>query len=400
MKKIVLYASSGAIFLYLLFGVLVAIPSNMAHYSIADYVLLAALFVALFLLALKLFRSAKAASRPPVSPAQKNAQTLIVPLQSKSSSQLNSRSISPPDISKPEIHTQYIDEKETYDLPKGASLTYLDAEALRFWSKKRTDFEIPSYYCETPFGQNVGPALDRLLSNGYLTLGDMEQRISLKTVPELKAILADRELKTTGKKRELVSRILEYFDSDTLEYLFPVNVYCITKKGMDALEPYSIIEDSKAHSLELSYYRLLQAKKENPETENNVILIQLLSEDIQQHYQKQDRSGYQSTITTTARFLHEIGEVQLSFECYALSFFMWTRDMAQLGITTATSQSYYICKCLEKTGLSCGYDINHLISSFQEIVSRNNPFGLGTPDNIRYASQIFKESLGVDLAQE
>lgn len=399
MKKIVLYIFSGAIFLYLIFGVLVAIPSNMSHYSPADYIVLAALYVALFFLALKLLKSAKAVSRPPVQPKQKSAETLTVPLQPKSSSQPNSRSISLPDISEPdhhsEIHTQHIDAEENYPTPRGASLTYLDAEALRFWSKKRTDFEIPSYYCETSFGRNVGPALDRLLSNGYLTLGDMEQRISLQTVPELKAILADKELKVSGKKAELVNRIIENIDSDDLESLFPVNVYCITEKGEKALEPYSIIEDNNAHSLGISYYRLLQEKEKNPGKDNNDILEEILLEDIQCCYREQNQSDYQTKITTAARFFHEIGKNRLSFECYSLSFFMWTRDIARFEIERPDTQSYYISKNLEEAGKFCGYDLDRLIQSFQSTILEKNPFGLGTPDNIKYSLQIFKKSLGI-----
>lgn len=403
MKKIVLYVFSGTIFLYLVFGLLVLFPANMSHYSFSDYVVLAVLYVALFILALKLLKSAKEVSKAPIQTGQKSAEPLTVYLKPKTNYESNRNPSTFPEILESQnavdITAHHIDDEENYPLPKGTSLTYLDAEALQFWSKKRTDFEIPTYYCETSFGRNVGPALNRLLSNEYLTLGNMEQRISLKTVPELKAILADRELKTTGRKKELVSRILENFDFDTLEDLFSVNVYCITEKGKEALEPYSIVEDSKAHSLGLSYYRLLQAKEKNPENENNTILTQLLLEDVQQCQRDQDCFGYQAKITTAARFFHEIGEDQLSFECYALSFFMWTRDMAQFGITNETSQSYFICKRLEEVGLLCGYDINQLVLVFQDIVSKKNPFGLGTPDNIRYSSQIFKKSLGVELDQ-
>lgn len=65
MKKIALYTLSGAIFLYLIFGVLVAIPSNISHYSTADYIVLIVVYAALLLLALKLLKSAKVAPRPP-----------------------------------------------------------------------------------------------------------------------------------------------------------------------------------------------------------------------------------------------------------------------------------------------------------------------------------------------
>ena len=292
-------------------------------------------------------------------------------------------------------YSEQIDVGEEREAPKGSVLSYLDAEALCFWNKKRTDFKIPTYYSESAFGRNVKPALERLLANGYLSLGSLEQRISLKTVPDLKAILADNELKVSGTKKELVQRIIANIDFDSLENLFPVNVYCITEKGLDALEPYSIVKANEVHSLGLSYYRLMQAKEMYPEDDDNKILARLLSEDIYHSCCEQDSSKYQTTITVAARFMREIGEVQSSFEYYALSFFMWTRDMVRLGITRSTPQSYYISKNLEEIGQLCGYDEKQLISSFQDIIVRNNPFGLGSSDNIKYALQIFKESLGI-----
>lgn len=287
-----------------------------------------------------------------------------------------------------------LDTEADYPAADGSPLNYLDAEALRFWSNKRTDFVIPAYYSDAAFGRNVGPALDRLLSGGYLSLGNMEQRISLKTVPELKAILADRELKISGRKKELVNRILNHFDSETLESLFPVNIYCITDKGFSALEPYSIVFASDAHSLGLSHYRLLQAKKENPDKDDNVILTQLLSGDIQRCYHEGNQFKFQVVINTTARFMREIGESQASFECYALSFFMWTRDLEQLDVSHASPSGYYMAKSLEEAGMLCGYDMNHLVVAFREVLTQNNPFSLATPENIDCALRVFKESLG------
>ena len=116
MKRIVLYTLSGAIFLYLIFGALVAIPSNMSHYSIADYIVLAAVYVALFLLALKLLKSAKSVSRQQVQPEQKNTQPLNAPLRPSNSFQPNT----PPDstkILKPENikHTEKFKSGSDYE---------------------------------------------------------------------------------------------------------------------------------------------------------------------------------------------------------------------------------------------------------------------------------------------
>ena len=88
--------------------------------------------------------------------------------------------------------------------------------------------------------------------------------------------------------------------------MFPENVYHISEKGRQAMEPYSILRDNDAHALGLSYYRLMQAKEAQPDEENNVILTQLLSEDIQKCYQEQNRAAFQRVIGTTGRFMREV----------------------------------------------------------------------------------------------
>lgn len=292
------------------------------------------------------------------------------------------------------IHTESVDVDDTVETPEGAKISYLDAKALKFWNKKRTDFEVPPYYSEKAFGRNVVPALHRLLDAGYLELGDMEQRISLKTIPELKAILSDRELKTSGNKKELIHRLLDNIDEEVLEELFPVNVYKITEKGWAALEPYSIIEDNDGHALGISYYRLLKEKAKTPGEDNNVVLTRILSEDIQQCYKEQNRTNYQFCIDKTARFMREIGEFTSSFECYSLSFFMWTMEIKEHNISSGEGQTFYMAKGIEEAGKLCGYSFNAAVSTFQETIQRVNPFALGSATNINYAVKKLRSALG------
>ncbi len=313
-------------------------------------------------------------------------QTLREELQQSGSQQPVDSSLSPRIQADP-----ILDE----DFSLSGGLSYLDVKALKFWNKKRTDFIVPSYYSESAFGRNVEPALRRFLSCGYLSLGDMRQRIALKTVNELKAILSEHELKTSGNKPELIQRILDNFDNDQLDALFPVNIYKITEEGQKAMNPYSILEDNDAHSLGLSYYRLIQAKKNYPADDNNTILTRLLSEDVQSCYEKQDQSRYQQVITTSGRFMEEIGHPDLAVECYALSFFVWTFTDKLLTGSNLDQQNYYMAKNLERAGQMCGYDWDKLLSVIQETISKNNPFALGTPQNIDYAIQSFISALGM-----
>ena len=183
-----------------------------------------------------------------------------------------------------EIHTQRIDPDEGVPTPPGAEISYLDAKALRFWDKKRTNYIIPPYYVESAFGRNVKPALQRLLDGGYLELSGIEKNIGLKTVPELKSILAERELKTSGNKPELIARLMDNFDLDELEELFPVGVYSITERGQNALEPYDIIRLNNEYRFDFSYYRLFEMQKEFPTYSNEDILVKLLTLEIQKCY--------------------------------------------------------------------------------------------------------------------
>ncbi len=280
--------------------------------------------------------------------------------------------------------------------PANAILTFLDAEALEFWNGKRTDYEIPPYYQQSPFGRNVGPARSRLLTHGYLALGDMEKRISLKTVPELKAILAEYELKVSGNKKELVYRLLNNLDEDQLEALFPISVYHITQKGIEALEPYSILKDSAAHSLSFSTYRLLKAKESHPNEDNETILSRMVSNDLQDCFRRRDRTRYQVIITTAARFAKEIGDYALSFERYSLSFFIWSVQATETHYTNPTGQAYYMALNLEEVSQLCGYGFSDMLFEFRNAIRRVNPFALASEQNISAAENLIKTALGME----
>lgn len=293
------------------------------------------------------------------------------------------------------VESHRIDPDEGIPSPPGAVLNYLDAKALEFWNKKRTDFVIPQYYLETAFGRNTGSALDRLLAGGYLEVGSIEKSIAMKTVPELKAILAEKELKTSGNKPELIQRLIDNVPIDELEAMFPLGIYQITPKGEAALEPYTIVSSNDAYGLGLSYYRLMKERTSHPEESDNAILIRLMSEDIQRCYRDKDKSNYQMVITKTARFLHEIGEERSSLECYILSFFVYIVHAQNLGVPQDSAQTYYLAKALDESGKLCGYSFQELKDVIRDTVKSNNPFALGTDENVQLAISQFRSSLGI-----
>ena len=296
-----------------------------------------------------------------------------------------------------EYEVEHTDTDEGVPTPSGAVLSYLDAQALKFWNGKRTDFVIPSYYAQSAFGRNVGPALDRLLENGYLALGDIHENISLKTMPELKSVLSEHRLKVSGKKADLVQRILEHLPPDEVHALFPVGVYKITEKGVTALEPYSILALNTDYNLGLSKYRLLQARENFPDISDEDLIVRMLSEDIQKCYQCGSPTTCQEILTKTAVFMSGNGEDQKAFECYCLSFFIWTRQIEEYSLPVSEYQQFYLAKGIEESGLKCNYTLPRVIERFSFVVSKCNPFGMATSRNIKFAISILQNTFSIEV---
>lgn len=293
-----------------------------------------------------------------------------------------------------EVQFHQSDPDEDLPAPRGALFSFLDAQALHFWDGKRTDFEIPPYYAESAFGRNVLPALDRLIQGGYLQRGNLEKSISLQKVPELKAILAEKELKVSGKKSELVHRLMDNIPREELESLFPVGVYTITEKGELALKPYSIVFANNTYHLGFSNYRLLQEKEKTPDASDEDILIRVFSEDIQQCYKEHAVDRYQRVMQQVSAFMRMIGQPEKSLQCEILTFFIWSRQVDQFPISNDSS-AYYMSMNIEREAEACGYSLEQLLALFEKTLKDTNPFGLASDHNVQDAISIFKNSLSV-----
>jgi hypothetical protein len=84
--------------------------------------------------------------------------------------------------------------------------------------------------------KDVQSLLISLQKRGFLQGGGLFETLSRETVTTLKVILKDQGLKQTGKKEDLLQRILGDVDYDVLCKLFPRRVYTLTEQGKNALE--------------------------------------------------------------------------------------------------------------------------------------------------------------------
>ena len=294
------------------------------------------------------------------------------------------------------VTVRKVDPDEGVPTPKGTSLSYLDAKALKFWGGKRTDFKVPDYYADSAFGRNVTPALARLLDTGYLGLGNLNKRIALKQVPELKAILAEHELKVSGRKSELVQRLIDNLSPGELEAIFPVNVYEITDEGFAALEEYSIFFDNENLGLGFPYYRLIQEREKNPDSSNESIFLRLLADNINKASKSKEPEQYRIAVQKMARFLDTIGRPSTAMQYHCLTFFMfWHRNTMELKINATPDVYGYMAKEIDHCGQMCGYSLDKTLQEFQQSLKTHNPFGFCSNRNINWALNAFKSSISV-----
>lgn len=196
----------------------------------------------------------------------------------------------------------------------------------------------------------MGPARSRLLKGGYLRRGSVQKSIERKTIPELKAILAEKELKLSGKKGELVQRLLNNVPPDELEELFPVGVYEATEKGWRARDQYEIV-------------------------------------------------FYQELLPKAARFMDGNGEPLKALEVSVLSYFVWTMEVKTLSARGlghgADMQNPYLARNVEEYARKCGLTFDQLLEHFAVTVRENKPFALSSEANICYAADMLKRGLSI-----
>ena len=118
------------------------------------------------------------------------------------------------------------------------------------WCKKHSEF-LPAdnypIYMQRDWGIKYPAQMHRqLFEQGYLIETSLEQKIRNSTVVELKNILKKLNLPVSGKKQELIQRILENCDFDSIiEVIGLPTGYCLSQKALLFLENYKDIIESE-----------------------------------------------------------------------------------------------------------------------------------------------------------
>lgn len=92
--------------------------------------------------------------------------------------------------------------------------------------------------------------LESLRERGFLSLSSYTDSLHLYKVDELKTVLRAKGLKVSGKKQELINRLIQSLSEDELIELFPRRAYIVTKKGKNAIKDDEYILYAHTHHYE------------------------------------------------------------------------------------------------------------------------------------------------------
>ncbi len=101
-------------------------------------------------------------------------------------------------------------------------------------------------------GENAKQAIDRFSQEGLLVASDLKNTLSYKfKVSELKEMLKKRGMSVSGKKEELILRLIDADPGGMKKVIVGLNVFECTKKGIELADEYLISEKEKLVNVEL-----------------------------------------------------------------------------------------------------------------------------------------------------
>lgn len=216
-----------------LIGCINGISANADHYSFLDWVIILGV---LFIPILVLFK-----------PAKKNKT-------SNATNTLSTDDDNKAIIYKPERdYKPLLNESYSEVSPQHNSI-YKTALFLN-WCKKHHEFLEPNnypIYMQRDWGIKYPAKMHRqLFHQGYLVEMSLEQKVRDSKVADLKSILRKLNLPVSGKKQELIQRILENSDFDSIiEVIGQPTGYCLSQKALQFLEDYKdVIEHESLKKL-------------------------------------------------------------------------------------------------------------------------------------------------------
>lgn len=117
-----------------------------------------------------------------------------------------------------------------------------DIYALYLLNGKKDDYKLNEYTWQNIFNMPPNGVTEKLIKNKLLMLTkDSRTALPQLLVPELKKILKNNKLRVSGKKQELITRILNNIDENKINSYINFKIFTVTDSGLSLLKKYSAI---------------------------------------------------------------------------------------------------------------------------------------------------------------
>ena len=168
--------------------------------------------------------------------------------------------------------------------------------------------------------------LDSLLERGFTEVGDLRSALEKLKLPEIKEELKHINQKVTGKKAELIDRLMAFGDLDTLDKKYSERYYALTPKGEQELKENQYVSYLHRHRY-MSVWEMNQRIAQTHYSYRD-ILWGYFNEQSGIHFQNFDFGLYRNIRLNMYQFLMEESKPKTAFHmlCEVLSF-----DLSGLG---------------------------------------------------------------------
>ncbi|MBQ4123572.1 SAP domain-containing protein [bacterium] len=179
---------------------------------------------------------------------------------------------------------------------------------------------LPDYWKFT-YGIEPNKTSEKLLNAGLIEYKiNIEKTLKKLTIPQLKDILRENNLELTGKKQDLIFRILGNIDIDTLEKKFPEKIFSLTDSGIQLINNNYLFILNKKNNYGFTNLQIanIYAKYPNEKNENLVKLI--LIDSIKTLPTEKKWSDYEMRISQLAKYYFQLDEYIEALQYYIISF--------------------------------------------------------------------------------
>ena len=160
--------------------------------------------------------------------------------------------------------------------------------------------------------------LNSLFNRGFIKTGGIKSVLCKLKVNELKELLTNKNQKTTGKKDELIERIIANYNEDELNKNFPDRYFELTEKGETELKENDYVSYLHRHNFMTVWEMNQLLYNDNPShLKYRDILWREFNKRSGEHFQNHDFGLYRNTRLNMHDFLMEEEKYKTAFALLA-----------------------------------------------------------------------------------